>query len=199
MILMENRWFVVALFVMFSLASCSVNNNLVIENTGGYPEVFTIKGHQLTFPAESEVQFISLYGASWELSGDIATLENSVVVELDSKSDLVFPEVYNTRFQVKNITIKAGSFMTDGSHTHPSLSLDMSITTIKNGLVIESCQIPTVHPKLDEPVNHGLFAGRDKIRDMVLPAYEELISKALSEALVTGFKCLSEKTKLPAG
>ena len=199
MILMVNRWFVVALFVMFSLASCAVNNNLVIENTGGYPEVFTIKGHQLTFPAETEVQFVSLYGASWELSGDIATLENSVVVELDSKSDLVFPEVYNTRFQVKNITIKAGSFMTDGSHTHPSLSLDMSIMTIKNGLVIESCQISTVHPKLDEPVNHGLFAGRDKIRDMVLPAYEELISKALTEALVTGFKCLSDKIKLSEG
>lgn len=195
MVLMGNRWFVVVLFFMFSLASCAVNNNLVIENTGGYPEVFTIKGHQLTFPAESEVQFDSLYGAPWELSGDIATLENSAVVELDSKTDLVFPKVLNTQFQVKNITIKAGSFMTDGSHTHLSLSLDMSMMTIKNGLVNESCQIPTVHLKLDEPVNHGLFAGRDRIRDMVLPAYEELISKALTEALVAGFKCLSEKAK----
>ena len=99
--------------------------------------------------------------------------------------------------QAYDIKIKYTDSMTDGSHTHLSLSLDMSMMTTKNGLVIESCQIPTAHLELDEPMNHGLFAGREKIRDMVLPAYEELISKALTEALVAGFKCLSEKTKSP--
>jgi len=191
-------WLLFVPLFLTGLAACSIDNNLVLEFKESSINILYIKGIEIIFPNESEVNFIPLPGSSWVISGDIATIEKDVVAGFNAATPVSFPNIEDSQIQVENITIKYSDSITDGSDTHPSLALSLLVKTTKSGIILETCHVPAVFSELDKPVTHGLFAGREKMRRMILPAYEELISKALTEALVIGFKCLSEKNKPPS-
>ena len=190
-------WLLFVLLFLTGLAACAIDNSLVLENREPSISALYINGIKIIFPNESEIKLIPLPGSSWLISGDLATIEKNAVAGFNSEVWASFPKIEGSQIQVENITIKYSDFITDGSDTHPSLSLSILVKITKSGIIMESCQVPDVFSEFHQPVSHGLFASREKMRRLILPAYEELISKALTEALEIGFKCLSAKSETP--
>lgn len=197
MLLKNLKWIFAAVFFLIGSVSCVTNNKLIIENTEGISNVFTIGGRQLLFPVESEISYSPMAGAAWDLSGDLLEIVNIVLLDLESNSSLIIPADPDLQFQVTDVSIEFGDGRADGSHSMPFLSLGMELRVARSGVIIQSCKLPPSHPNLDEWINHGLFTSTEKIKALVLLGYEKLVAEALHESLVTGFKCLAEKLNHP--
>lgn len=191
-------WMVTAMAGLVYLSACAGYRDMVISSEREYPSTAHIGDVQITFPAQSNISFSPMPGASWIMSGDISDIIYEVVAELDAIDFEGLSSPTPATLDIQEIVIEYLDERPD-SGSHPAVRLNLELIGRLNNSIVAECHNVTALPAYRPFVRHGLLASRDKMRLMLQPVYEELIKEALTQALVSGLDCLSRHSHVASG
>jgi|GEM_PF-2720447 len=189
-------WIITFLLFIVGSSACALNNKIVIKSSESLQSSYFRDGFEFRFPDSQHIQIEPMYGASWQISGDISDVIQSVVTDIYAFDFHGLSSQKNSYMQIQDIKILYQDILRDGADSTLSVGLDLQFIGKYNGVYVESCQLGRIIPERSPPIHHGLFASRDQMRTMIQPVYEELIKEALSQALITGLNCLSNKSEV---
>ena len=77
----------------------------------------------------------------------------------------------------------------DGATTYPQVAIELSIREIKSSFICSSGRLSS---ESKQAVNHGLFAGREKQKHLLIPAFEQRITETFQIAFERSFQCMAD-------
>lgn len=178
------------ILIALGTVSCAMNKQIVFERES-VSDFDSFENISLTIHESAVSTFSPMYGAEWELSGDITSLILRAFMDFEESAIEETQLGRLSGFVIEDIAISYGDAIYDGTHSllFLTLSLELSIQVDGSTPAI-TCDVPDISPDADKPVSYSLFASEKVRRKLIENAYEMLIVKAFREGFFEGLKCL---------